>query len=110
LFAGSDETRGNSKFILDRHNNPTFAAAIEFGDDKASESKRVLKLACLTKRIAAGRRIDYQQGFVRRVRIEFAQSAFYLLQLGHQICFRVLAAGSVAKQKVDILLRCPLMR
>src|SRR5260370_1188024 len=62
------------------------------------------------KWLAAGRRIDYQQRLVRRVRIEFAQSAFYLQQLGHQICFRVLAASSVAKQKVDLLRRSPLMR
>ena len=29
LFAGADEARGNSKFILDRHHNAAFAAAIE---------------------------------------------------------------------------------
>src|SRR6476619_4032715 len=110
LFAGADEARGNSKFILDRHNNPTFAAAIEFGHDKAGEAKRVLKLACITKRITAGRRIDYQQRFVTRVPIEFAEGAFYLLQLGHQICFRVLAASSVTKQKADLLLCRPVMR
>ena len=48
LFAGADETRGNSKFILDRHHNAAFAAAIEFGHDQASKSKRVVELACLT--------------------------------------------------------------
>ena len=48
LFAGADEARGNSKFILDRHHNAAFAAAIEFGHDQASESKRVVELACLT--------------------------------------------------------------
>src|SRR5262245_37985813 len=110
LFAGADEAGGNSEVILDCYNNAGFAAAIEFGHDKASESKRVLKLACLAKRITARRRIDYQQGFVRRVRIEFAESAFYLLELGHQICFRVLATSGVAKQEIDLLLRCPLMR
>ena len=34
LFAGADEARGNSKFILDRHDNAAFAAAIEFGHDQ----------------------------------------------------------------------------
>ena len=48
LFAGADEARGNSKFILDRHHNAAFAAAIEFGHDQASESKRVVELARLT--------------------------------------------------------------
>ena len=47
LFAGADEARGNSKFILDRDDDPAFAAAVEFGDDQASESKRIVKLACL---------------------------------------------------------------
>ena len=42
LFAGADEARGNSEFILDRHHNAAFAAAIEFGHDQASESKRVV--------------------------------------------------------------------
>ena len=48
LFSGADEARWNSKFILDRHHNAAFAAAIEFGDDQASESKRVVELARLT--------------------------------------------------------------
>ena len=48
LFAGADEARGNSKFILDRHDNAAPAAAIEFGHDQASESKRVVEFACLT--------------------------------------------------------------
>src|SRR6266550_2598016 len=48
LFASADEPRGNSKFILDCHHNAAFAAAIEFGHDQTSESKRVVKLACLT--------------------------------------------------------------
>jgi len=33
LFAGADEARGNSKFILDCYHNAAFATAIEFGHD-----------------------------------------------------------------------------
>src|SRR5947199_7067993 len=46
---------------------------------------------------------------LRCVWIEFAQSAFYLLELGHQICFRMLPASSIAKQKVNLLLGCCLI-
>src|SRR5437764_7780207 len=99
-FARADKARGNAKFILDRYYDPAFAAAVEFGDDQASESKRIVKLACLSERVAASRCIDYQQRFVRRIGVEFAEGAFYLVQLGHQICFRVLPSGCVAKQKI----------
>src|SRR5437867_2858962 len=78
-FAGADKARGNAKFILDRHYDPAFAAAVELGDDQASESKRIVKLACLTECVAACGSIDDQQRFVRCVWIEFAQSPFYLL-------------------------------
>src|SRR6266581_7904174 len=74
-FAGADKARGNAKFILDRHYDPAFAAAVEFGDDQASESKRIVKFACLTERIAAGASIDHQQRCVRCICIEFSQSA-----------------------------------
>src|SRR5205807_7402591 len=110
LFAGTYEARGNSKFILDRYDYATFAATIEFRHDQTSESKRVVKFACLTKRVAAGSSIDDEQRLLRCVRIKFAQSAFYLVQLGHQICFRVLPAGCVTKQKVNLPLGSCLIR
>jgi len=47
LFAGADKAGGNSKLILNRHDNTAFAAAIELGHDQASESKRIVELAGL---------------------------------------------------------------
>src|SRR5258707_5683037 len=69
-FTCADETRRNAKFILDRHYDPAFAAAVEFSDDQASESKRIVKLACLTERVAARGGINNKQALVRCVRIE----------------------------------------
>src|SRR5262249_47602684 len=109
LFAGADEARWDSKFILDRHDNAAFAAAVEFRHNQASESKRIVELACLTERVAARGRIDNEQRLMRRVRIEFAQGAFYLLQLGHQICFGVLPTGCIAKHKINLLPGCCLI-
>lgn len=36
LFAGANEPRWNSEFILDCHHDAAFAAAIQFGHDQAS--------------------------------------------------------------------------
>ena len=110
LFARANKARRNSELILNRHDDAAFAAAVEFGHDQAGESERIVKFARLTERVAAGGRIDDEQRLVRRVRIKFAESAFYFLQLGHQVCFRVLAAGGVAKQKIDLAFRCRLIR
>src|SRR6266404_3305392 len=98
LLASADKTRWNSKFILNRIHDPTFAAAIEFSDDQTAEFKRAMEFARLTESIAARGRINYEQCLVRGVRIEFPQSAFYFLQLGHEVRFGVLATSCIAKQ------------
>src|SRR6266404_234858 len=102
-FARTNEPRRNSKFILNRNHNSPFAAAVEFGNDETSDADGVLEFARLTERVAASRCIHHQQRLVRRVRVVFAEGAFHLLQLGHQIRYRVLATGRIAKQKVDLV-------
>src|SRR6266581_8521769 len=64
-----------------------------------------MKFTRLTQRVAARSCIDYEQRLMRRTQIEFAESAFHFLQLGHEICFGVLTASRVAKQKVDFVLQ-----
>src|SRR6266496_5968161 len=104
-FAGADKTRGNSEFILNRYNDPAFAAAIEFCDNYASEREGTVEFAGLAQGIAAGGCVHHKQCLVGCVRIELAERAFHLVQLGHEICLGVLAASRIAKQKVD-LARC----
>ena len=104
LLAGAHKARRNSKFILNCDDDSAFAAAVQLGNDKTSESDCALEFARLTERIAASRRIDYQQSFMRRARVVFAESAFDLLQLGYQIYFRVHSAGGVAQEKFDLAL------
>src|SRR4030081_538494 len=89
IFASADKTRWNSKFILNRNHDPAFAAAIEFSDDQTAEFKRAMEFARLTESIAARGRINCEQCLVRRVRIEFPQSALYFLQPGHEVRFGV---------------------
>src|SRR5205823_13215836 len=102
LFAGADATREDSLFILDRDNDAACAAAVELGDDKASLANAGLKFACLAERVAASRRIDDKQRFMRRVRVVLGESAFHLFKLGHKILFRVQSASRIAKQKVSL--------
>src|SRR5438876_3067025 len=102
LFAGADETRWDSQFVLDRDNDAAFAAAVELGDDKTSQSNGGLKFARLAERVAASRRIDHKQRFMRRVRVVLGESAFHLFKLGHKILFRVQSASRIAKQKVSL--------
>src|SRR5207245_3538153 len=97
LFTGADKARWNFEFILDRNNDSALAAAIEFGDDQAAEPNGALKLARLAERVAASGCIDHEQRLVRRIRIEFAERAFHLLQVGHGIVFGVLTTGRIAK-------------
>src|SRR5439155_21644630 len=110
VFASADKTRWNSKFILDRVDDSAFAAAIEFRDNQAGESNRVVEFAGLTECVTAGGRIDDQQRFLRGVRNEFAERAFHFLQLGHEVRFGMLATSSVTKQPVDFVLHCRLVR
>src|SRR5207244_5232627 len=72
--------------------------------------QRAMKFTRLTQRVAARGGIDYEQRLMRCIRIEFAESALYFLQLGHEIRFCVLAAGRVAKQKLDLVLQGRLIR
>src|SRR6266550_7464578 len=104
LLAGAHKSRCNSKVILNCDDDSAFAAAVELGDDKTSESDCALEFARLIERIAASCRIDHQQSLMRRVRVMFAESAFYLLQLGHQISFRVHPTGRVAEEEFDLAL------
>src|SRR5882724_2627138 len=104
-FASADKTRRNSEFILNRYNDPAFAASIEFRDKHASKRQRTVEFAGLAEGIAASGCIDHEQCLVRRVGIEFSERAFHFLKLGHQIRFGVLAASRIANQKVD-LARC----
>src|ERR1041385_2319635 len=69
-----------------------------------------MEFARLTERVAPSGCIDYEQRLMRRVWIEFAESAFHFLELGHEVRFCVLAASGVAKQKVDFVLRGRLIR
>src|SRR5580704_9580979 len=110
LFAGADETRWDSKFVLDRDNDAPFAAAIEFCDNNTSQANGGLKFARLAKRVAASRCIDYKQRFMRRLRVVLGESAFHLFKLGHQILFRVQSASRIAKQKVSLASRGCLIR
>src|SRR5207253_5317789 len=88
--------------VLDRDNDAAFAAAVELGDDKTSQSNGGLKFARLAERVAASRRIDHKQRFMRCIRVVLGESAFHLFKLGHQILFRVQSAGRIAKQKVSL--------
>src|SRR5205807_3958880 len=92
LFTSTDETRWNSKFVLDRDNKAAFATAVEFGNDNTSQSNGVLKFARLAERVAASRRIDDKQRFMRRIRVVLGEGAFHLFKFGHQILFRVQSA------------------
>src|ERR1051325_7042614 len=69
-----------------------------------------MEFARLAQRVAASGGIDYEQCLMRRVRIELAESAFHFLELSHEICFCVLPASRVAKQKIDFVLRGGLVR
>src|SRR6266566_3966550 len=109
-FASTDETCGNSEFVLNCHYDPAFAAAIEFGDNQASKRQRTMEFASLVECVAAGRGVDHEQCLARRVGIEFGESAFHFLKFGHQIRFGVLAASRIAQQKVDLALCCRLIR
>src|SRR5437016_6099270 len=59
-FASADKTRWDSKFILNRYNDPAFAASIEFGDDQPAKFKRIMEFARLGESIAARGCINYQ--------------------------------------------------
>src|SRR4026207_321452 len=65
LFAGADKTRWDSKFVLDCDDDATFAAAVELGDDNTGQSNGALEFARLAERVAASRRIDHEQFFMR---------------------------------------------
>src|SRR5438477_12847238 len=76
LFAGANKTRRNSQFVLNCDHHPTFATAVEFSYDQAGESDRLMKLARLTKCVAAGGGINHQQALVWCSRIMFGQASF----------------------------------
>src|SRR2546423_14859300 len=60
LFAGTDETRGQSEFFLNRDHDSAFAAAVEFRHDQSGEADRLVKFARLRKSVAASRRVHHQ--------------------------------------------------
>src|SRR5215470_9285316 len=97
LFTSTDKSRGNSKFVLDRDDDATFAASVELGDNNTSQSNGSLEFSRLAERVATSRCINDQQRFMRCVRVMLGESAFYLFKLGHQIPFRVHAAGRIAQ-------------
>ena len=67
------------------------------GVNGTGKTTSTAKLARLAERVAASGCIDHEQRLVRRIRIEFAERAFHLLQLGHEIRFGVLTTGRIAK-------------
>src|SRR5204863_1330817 len=106
----ADESRWNSQVILNCDDDTAFAAAVEFRDNQAGESKCIVEFTRLTECVTAGGRIDDKQRLLRSVRIEFAERAFHFLQLGHDVRFGMLATSSVTKQPVDFVLHCRLVR
>src|ERR1700687_6401059 len=64
-----------------------------------------MEFARLVECVATRGGIDHEQRLMRGIRIEFAESAFHLLELGQEIRFGVLTTSRVAKQKVDFVLR-----
>src|SRR5581483_9149776 len=99
LFAGADEARWDSKFVLDCDDDAAFTAAVELRDNKASQSNGGLEFARLAQRIAACCCIDHEQRFMRRVGVVLGESTFHLFKFGHQILFRVQSPCRIAKQK-----------
>jgi len=76
LLAGSNETRWKFELILNRNNDPAFAAAIEFRSNQASQRQRTVEFAGLCERVTASCCIDHEQCFVRRVWIKLASVRF----------------------------------
>src|SRR5206468_12961247 len=68
LFASAGETRWDSKLILDCDDDAAFAAYVELGHDNTRQSNGGVEFARLAERVAASRRIDHGQRFMRPFR------------------------------------------
>src|SRR5438094_6648955 len=69
-FSGADKSRGDSKLILNRDDDPAFAAAIEFGDDEACQCQGIEKFAGVTECYTPSGCIPHALSPLGRVRIE----------------------------------------
>ena len=82
------------------HQHPALGSAVEFGHHEAGHIGQLQKRLDLAQRVLAGRRIQHQQGVVRRLGVFLADDADDLRQFLHQILTVLQAARRVDQQKI----------
>src|SRR6266536_3404966 len=99
FFSGADETRWDSKFILDRNDDPAFAAAIEFSDNQTGKRHCTVEFTSLVERISTSACVDHEQCFMRCLRIELAKRPLHLCPHGHELGVGLEKDGVVERQE-----------
>src|SRR3546814_4211216 len=100
-FADAGVADRDAELARQREHHAALGAAVELGDHQPGDAGGGMELAQLRQRVLAGGAVDHHQHFVWRCRVEFAEHALDLAQLGHQALLCVQAAGGVGDQHVD---------
>src|SRR5690242_13416453 len=88
-LAHSYEADRQWRFLLalpgDCGNDTPLGGTVEFGDDKASQAKRVIKSVHLIDGILPSVGVEHQQRFMGRTRLSLGNDSLYLFKLIHQV-------------------------
>ena len=100
-FAEADEAGGDAEFLLDGDDDTAFAAAVEFGDDDASDGDGFVEFAGLLEGVGAGGGVDDEEDFVRGGGVFATDDTVDLFEFLHEVVFVVEASGGVADEELS---------
>src|SRR3546814_6149543 len=83
-FADAGVADRDAELARQREHHAALGAAVELGDHQPGDAGGGMELAQLRQRVLAGGAVDHHQHFVWRCRVEFAEHALDLDQLGHR--------------------------
>jgi hypothetical protein len=101
-FAEADEAGGDAQFLLNRNDDAAFAAAVEFGDDDASDGDGFVEFAGLLESVGAGGGIDDEENLVRGGGVFASHHTMDLLEFLHEVVLVMEASGGVADEKLGL--------
>ena len=95
MLPHADELHREAELVRNRHRDAAFCAPVQFRQRDARHADRVAEQPCLNKTVLSRRRVDDEEGLVRRPLELACDDAPNLRELVHQVRLRVQPARGV---------------
>ncbi len=102
FFADAGKADRKAEFVGDGDHDAAFGGAVELGKDDAGDTGGFGEEPGLLQTVLAGGGIDDEQGLVRRAGHLALGRATHLVELFHEVGFRVEAAGGIDEHEVGL--------